>query len=268
MASSSRRLYLFLQLICISRISQNKVLADDCPFEKEVKCTFTESNDPGKKPVYFMSGRSPTTFIRCDPDPLPSYHLYPGGSGSTCQTFQYMFTENKIALSKKLQTQSQPAFKAVIEEGDVWAIKFKETVWKPFIAKDKTGSQKDIFAHSSSATSHLKLQDVFLFNFEIKEITFPTSDPFRSGPYSFQFNTGSNAGHSLIIENVHSVDIKSQMDVSRGIFGKSILSSKAVTLLKNAEGCHKVIVTPHNGESRVAKVLKLAKLRTVFRSQS
>lgn len=183
MASSSRRLYLFLQLICISRISQNKVLADDCPFEKEVKCTFTESNDPGKKPVYFMSGRSPTTFIRCDPDPLPSYHLYPGGSGSTCQTFQYMFTENKIALSKKLQTQSQPAFKAVIEEGDVWAIKFKETVWKPFIAKDKTGSQKDIFAHSSSATSHLKLQDVFLFNFEIKEITFPTSDPFRSGPY-------------------------------------------------------------------------------------
>ena len=44
MASSSRRLYLFLQLICISRISQNKVLADDCPFEKEVKCILNDFN--------------------------------------------------------------------------------------------------------------------------------------------------------------------------------------------------------------------------------
>lgn len=92
------------------------------------------------KPVYFIPDRS-DTFITCEPDPLLFYHLYPDGSGSSCQTFQYEFIQNKITLSTKPRSQSDHEFKAAVEKDDVWGIKIKKVVHQKLEAPDKIGGQ-------------------------------------------------------------------------------------------------------------------------------
>lgn len=269
MASSLQRLNLFLQLICLILISKNKGLG--CPFTEDVKCQFTGRNDQNAKPVYFIPDRS-DTFITCEPDPLLSYHLYPDGSGSSCQTFQYEFIQNKITLSTKPRSQSEHEFKAAVEKDDVWGIKIKKVVHQKLEAPDKIGGQQVEFGTNSSVESTLKLQAVFVFNFGSQKITIPSTSPFSRGAYFLKFITQeSGEKNSLIFERVFSKNVDHARSIDRGIFGREILSSKVVTLLKteNVDEQYQVLVKPLSFVPRIekpreAKVSKISQIMKWF----